>query len=699
MREPLSGLNEQQTTAVEALKGPVLVLAGAGSGKTKALTHRIVYLHQHHKIPLSNILAITFTNKAAGEMSERVAKLLGMKSGRSLAISTFHSFCARLLRTEAEHLGYSKNFTILDADDQLTAIKRAMQELELDIKKIHPEAVRAQISSAKNELIDEAGYKRVAQGSFQQTVARVYVNYQQILKKNQSLDFDDLIGKTVELFATVPKILAKYQDRFEYLLVDEYQDTNTAQYELVRLLAAKNRNLFVVGDDWQSIYSWRGANYQNILNFHRDYPDALVIKLEQNYRSTQNILDAAHSVIVHNRHRSDKKLWTDQAEGDLLTIFEAPNETAEGEFITTEINRLKNQREIDLNQMVVLYRTNAQSRSIEEAMLRAAIPYRVVGGVRFYERKEIKDVLGYLLLMTNPDNMLALERVINVPTRGIGKKAWEDLVYKSAEAGLSAGSYLLTATELPDALKHFAEILKRLNKQAGKSILSRLLDTIIVETGYKQMLLDTGIEGQTRLENIYELKSVMEKYDHLETPLAIQTFLEEVTLIADVDNYQPADDAVTLMTIHSAKGLEFDYVFMAGMEENLFPHSRSLFDQQELEEERRLCYVAITRARKKVYLIYTKERLIYGSPQTNPPSRFLSDLPPELTETVAMNTMRPAVVKIHYTDSLQPGVKVEHTQFGQGVVISRTADIVTVAFMKSGIKTLAAELAKLKIRK
>lgn len=698
MRSPLTDLNDQQIRAVETLDGPVLVLAGAGSGKTKALTHRIAYLYQHHHIPLANILAITFTNKAAGEMTERVKKLLGLRSAHGLAISTFHSFCARLLRTEAKHLGYSQSFTILDGDDQLTAVKKAMGELAIDTKRVHPEAVRSHISSAKNELMTVEEYRAIAKGAFQQTVVRVYEAYQLILRKNQSMDFDDLIMKTVELFKQNPQVLAKYQKQFGYILVDEYQDTNTAQYELVRLLAESHQNLFVVGDDWQSIYSWRGANYQNILNFHRDYPKAQVIKLEQNYRSTQNILDAAHAVIVHNRNRSDKKLWTDQPAGDPITVFEATNEQGEGEFIVRESEGLKQSGQADLNDIVVLYRTNAQSRSIEESLLRAGLPYRVIGGVRFYERKEIKDILAYLTVIHNPANNLAMGRIINVPTRGIGEKGWENLEMSAAQADQSVGEYLLSGVELPPVLKAFADILGRVLKKSSKTTLSRLLDIIIVETGYKKMLTDSGIEGQTRLENIYELKSVMEKYDHLEIDDAMRVFLEEVSLVADVDNYQPTDDAITLMTIHAAKGLEFNYVFIAGMEENLFPHSRSLFDQSELEEERRLCYVAITRARKKVFCIYARERLIYGSPQLNPPSRFISDLPPDLLETISTGHGKPQPVKIEYSDSLKPGAKVEHVQFGQGVVISRSADIVTVAFVKSGIKTLAAELARLKLR-
>jgi len=698
MKDTLAGLNPEQVRAVKTIKGPVLVLAGAGSGKTKALAHRVAYLYHDHKVPLAQILAITFTNKAAGEMRERAQRLLGLKSTKALFVGTFHSFCARLLRKEAKRLGLLAHFSILDADDQLTAVKKTMEELSLDTKKIHPEAVRAHISSAKNELITASAYSELARGTFQHTVAKIYRGYQQLVQKNQALDFDDLLMKTVELLHAEPEVLAKYQNQFRYILVDEYQDTNTAQYELVKLLASKHRNLFVVGDDWQSIYSWRGANYRNILNFRRDYPKATVIKLEQNYRSTQNILDAAHAVIVHNRNRSEKKLWTRQAAGDLITTFEAANELSEGDFIATTAERLR-QKEVPLNSMVVLYRTNAQSRSIEEALLQAGLPYRVIGGVRFYERKEIKDVLGYLELVSNPANELALARVINLPTRGIGKKVEEGLKKAAGQAGVSTGEYLLRSKELPPALDGFSKLLNRLIVKGGRLTLSKFLDFIVAGTGYKELLQKSGIEGQTRLENILELKSVMEKYDHLPTHEAMQTFLEEVRLISDIDTYQPADDAITLMTIHSAKGLEFDHVFIAGVEENLFPHSRSLLDQDELEEERRLCYVAITRARKRVYLIYARERLLYGNKQSNPPSRFLSDLPPELLETVSARPQRPVLAQGWQTDGLQPGTKVEHKQFGQGIVVSRTVDTVTVAFITVGIKALATELAKLKVRR
>lgn len=702
MRDLLEGLNPQQVLAVTTTEGPVLVLAGAGSGKTKALVHRIAYLVEVKKVSPHNLLAITFTNKAGEEMATRVEHLLGKSVKGSFQISTFHSFCARLLRVEAGKLGFAQNFSILAADDQLTLVKQLMEELSVDPKRTYPEAIRSNISMAKNELVDAAEYSRLATGAFQQTVARVYSRYQEALKQNQAMDFDDLLTRVVELFRTHPEVLAKYQERFVYILVDEYQDTNAAQYEIVRMLADRNRNLFVVGDDWQSIYSWRGANYQNILNFHRDYADVSIIKLEQNYRSTQNILDAAHSVIMHNQNRSDKKLWTDQTEGEVITVCETSNDRAEGDFILREISRLQIEHDAKLNEIAILYRTNAQSRGLEEALLSANVPYRVVGGVRFYDRKEIRDMIAFLTLIANPDNKLALERVINLPARGIGKKTLSDLATAAAAKGLSVLTFVLEAETLPPAILEFKNIFTSIKKQSAKLPLSKLLDFILTATRYKQMLADEGIEGETRLENIYELKSVMERHDHQMAEGALTDFLEEVSLIADIDNYQAAEAAVTLMTMHSAKGLEFDFVFIAGAEEGIFPHSRSLFDANELEEERRLCYVAITRARKKVYFLHARERLLYGGLQNNPPSRFIGDLPEDLIEYLDSRSsthVGPARVVTQTISGLTPGTKVIHKQFGGGTIISRSGDILTVAFTSAGIKQLAAELADLKTTK
>jgi DNA helicase II / ATP-dependent DNA helicase PcrA len=703
MQDLLKDLNPEQVQAVIATEGPVLVLAGAGSGKTKALVHRVAYLIQHEHISPNAILAITFTNKAGEEMKKRVIKLIGQTADKGLQISTFHSFCARLLRVEAGKLGFSQNFTITAADDQLAVIKRVMLDLQLDPKRIYPEAVRSSISSAKNELVPPSEYTRLASGAFQQNVAVIYAKYQEVLKQNQAMDFDDLLMKTVELFRGQPEVLEKYQNRFRYILVDEYQDTNTAQYEIVRMLAEKNRNLFVVGDDWQSIYSWRGANYQNILNFNRDYSDATVIKLERNYRSTQNILDAAHAVIVHNQNRSDKKLWTEQTEGAPVIIHEALNEKDEGEFIVREISKLINEEGTSLNDIAILYRTNAQSRSLEESLLQANLPYRVVGGVRFYDRREIRDMVAFLTLLTNPDNRIALERIINLPARGIGPKTIADLIAKADAVGQPLLAFILANEQLPTSVMEFGKTFASIKNQSKKAKLSAIINYILDVTGYKRMLTDEGVEGEARLENIFELKSVMEKYDHLPFADGLTSFLEEVSLISDIDNYRPEEATVTLMTMHSAKGLEFDFVFIAGAEENVFPHSRSLFDQQELEEERRLCYVAITRARKRVCFVHTKERLLYGNLQNNPPSRFLEDLPEHLTERTALyrpgESLTTMIGETYSAKKLKPGVRVEHKQFGSGVIVSRSGDILTVAFMKEGIKKLAAELANLTITK
>ncbi|RLC37666.1 ATP-dependent DNA helicase PcrA [candidate division Kazan bacterium] len=699
MLDILRELNKEQIEAVKQINGPVLVLAGAGSGKTKALTHRIAYLVKQKKVAPSNILAITFTNKAAEEIKDRVLKITGKRNSKDFNISTFHSFCARLLRREAGKLGYSLSFSILDADDQLTAIKQAMEQLNIDPKRTVPEAVRAHISSAKNELVGAKEYSSKSSGTFQRTVARIYPIYQAILQNSQAMDFDDLIMNAVILFESHPDVLNKYQNQFQYLLIDEYQDTNTAQYRLAKLLASSHNNIFVVGDDWQSIYSWRGANYQNILNFHRDYPKAKIVKLERNYRSTQNILDGAHAIISHNQNRSDKKLWTKQDEGEPIIIYQALNEKNEGEFIWQEIGRIQADTKATRNDFVILYRTNAQSRSLEESLLRAGIPYRVVGGVRFYERKEIKDMLAYLKLINNPDDNIALARIINTPRRGIGKKGFLDLEKAARDQQISIYSYLKNIEKPTPQMAGFVQTMERIFKKSRTVVLSKLLNFILAATGYKLMLKSEGVEGETRLENIFELKSVMEKYDHLPPQEALTIFLEEVSLIADIDDYNPEDEAITLMTIHSAKGLEFDYVFVAGMEENIFPHSRTLFDQEELEEERRLCYVAITRARKRVYLIYAQERLLYGSLQNNPPSRFISDLPEHLTKTIKRQAAHGYTKSNPYSDTeIKAGDKIKHKKFGDGIVISKTGDVLTVAFTKEGIKNLASGIAEIKLR-
>ena len=700
MKDLLKDLNPAQKKAASLIKGPVLILAGAGSGKTKTLTTRIAYLIQQKKVKPENILAVTFTNKAVEEMRNRVKRLLGLRSDKFLNISTFHALCVKILRNDIENLGKNKNFTILDADEQRTAIKQAMQLLNLDIKKYTPNAILSNISSAKSELVDPEQYESLSSGYFQKIVATVYPIYQKILEKNNSLDFDDLLMETNRLFKQNPKILNKYQKLFTYILIDEYQDTNTAQYQISKSLSSKHSNIFVVGDDWQSIYSWRGANYKNILNFKKDYPKAKVIKLEENYRSTQNILDAAGSIIAANTHRSNKKLWTKQGEGEKISICSVFNETREGAFIAKEI--VKQQAvctKTTLNDFVVLYRTNAQSRALEESFISNNIPYRIVGGVRFYDRKEIKDMLAFLKIIANPNDALSLKRIINLPPKGIGKKTWETIVQFSEKTNQPI---INTLNDVPTTHKIKQELnkLSLFFKQASSwnKNLSTLFDFISKQTGYIDWLDDKTIEGETRIENVKELKSVTEKYDHLEISIALQIFLEEISLIQDIDNYDITQDAVTLMTLHSAKGLEFDYVFITGMEENIFPHSRSLMDAEELEEERRLCYVGITRARKKVYITYAQQRMLYGGLSNSSPSRFIDEIPEELTENIysvgeidKKPILDPEIIALN----VKTGDKVKHNHFGIGTVVQVYKNDITVLFSKLGAKKLDKYLAPL----
>jgi len=695
----LKNLNPEQLKAVQTTKGPVLILAGAGSGKTKTLTSRVAHLIKTKQATPGEILAVTFTNKAAGEMKQRILKILKLKSDKAFHISTFHSLCSRILRAEIKHLGRNQNFTILDTDEQLTAVKQAMNESNIDIKKFVPAAVLNYISSAKGELIDSDNYGEVAYSHFQKIVTKVYPRYQEILRSNNSLDFDDLLILTVQLFQNHPAILTKYQTKFKYILVDEYQDTNTAQYQLIKLLANKHKNIFVVGDDWQSIYSWRGANYRNILNFHKDYPKAKIIKLEENYRSTQNLLTGAAAVIAANKHRSEKNLWTKNGLGEKITVQEVFNEQQEGSFIINEILRHKSiNSRLDFNDFVVLYRTNAQSRALEEAFLQQGMPYRIIGGTRFYDRKEIKDVLAFMKVVANYQDDISMQRIINLPPRGVGEKTWEDL-QKYANAHNQSISQILedgpVNQKAQTELKKLNNILETASKEIGN--LSKLFDFLIDKTGYLNWLDDKTIEGETRIENVKELKSVIEKYDYLDIKIALPTFLEEVSLIQDIDRYDTCANAVNLMTIHSAKGLEFNYVFIAGMEENLFPHSRSILDNEELEEERRLCYVGITRAKQKLYLIYTTRRLIYGTVTPSLPSRFIDDIPDELkTSSKDDSNNTEKSTDDGSTLKVKTGDLIEHKHFGIGKVISVDKFEVIIAFQQFGIKRLVRNLAPIK---
>ena len=702
MADLLKDLNPPQRQAVEATDGPVLMLAGAGSGKTKALTHRIAFLVAEKHVSPLNILAVTFTNKAAGEMRKRVLQLLGKHPDNRNYLpfmGTFHSICVRLLRREAGDLGLSPSFLIYDQQDSIAAVKAAMRQLGINEKQFAPAMIQSLISSAKNELIDVARYKVMAYGPAQTTAASVYSVYQRLLKEASALDFDDLIFETVKAFKNHSQILAKYQEQFKYIIIDEYQDTNRAQYEFAKLLAASHRNICVVGDDWQSIYSWRGANFQNILDFEKDYPEAQVIKLEQNYRSTKNILDAAHSIISKNEKRSNKELWTENGDGPGVTIEQVYNEIQEGEVIVREVNRLAVEEKRELYDFAVLYRTNAQSRSLEEAFLRNNLPYKIVGGTRFYERKEIKDVMSYLRFVYQSEDIISFNRIINLPPRGLGDKSLEKLIQYRNTQQISLLDALELASEVPGltpravgSFELFATLIRGLKEPSEGMLTSQFVELVIKRSGYLDYLDDGTIQAAERVENVKELISVAQTYDEL----GLEGFLEEISLISDIDNYSSDTNAVTLMTLHAAKGLEFPVVFMAGMEENVFPHSRTQFDQAELEEERRLCYVGMTRAKQRLYLLHATSRLLYGQTSHNPPSRFLLDIPQELTkdsavtqETWPTQDTKPDNEKL----KLKAGDKVRHNKFGEGIVVSVAGDEATVAFAGVGVKKLSLSFA------
>jgi len=709
MKNLLEKLNPAQKEAVQSTDGPVLIIAGAGSGKTKALTHRVAYLIKEEGINPKNILAVTFTNKAASEMKTRIMDLLESNREKVLpTLGTFHSVCGRILRTEIDKLGYKKNFSILDSQDQLALAKKVTKEMGINPDQFNPSSLMDSVSRAKNELIDEEVFAERVSGYFEEIVSKFYAEYQKRLKTQSAVDFDDMIMLTVKIFKNFPETLEKYRNIFRYIMVDEYQDTNQAQYILVKLLAEKYRNICVVGDDWQGIYSWRGANIQNILDFEKDYPEAKIIKLEQNYRSTQTILDAAYGVISKNINRKDKKIWTENKEGHLLTSYEAPDEKAEADFIVSEIKKFRRQPGFRLNDFVVLYRTNAQSRIIEESMLKASLPYRIIGGVRFYQRKEIKDILAYLRLIQNFTDEISLERIINEPRRGIGPisfKKWletgrktlsnpiEAAIKMDDESGLNPGKI--------DTIKKFSDLIIRAREKMGKTDLISLMEFIFRESGYEKYLLDGTDIGQTRYENLRELLTVAKKYESCNGEEGLQMFLEEAALIADTDNIDQSSEAVHLMTLHSAKGLEFRIVFIAGMEEGILPHSRSMLNQEEMEEERRLMYVGVTRAKEKVYLLFTRERNIFGSVQMNPPSRFIENIPEHLIENHREKDSREETyfksrAKKETAHDFRDGERVEHEVFGSGLIISSKGDELTIAFSKAGLKKLSASLAPLK---
>src|SRR3989338_9124577 len=657
MEEIFKNLNEKQIEAVKAIDGPVLVISGPGSGKTRCLTHRVAYLISQRIRP-NQILAITFTNKAANEMKERITKLLGtgdwelgIRSAVPM-IGTFHSICLRILRKEIPILGYKSNFSIFDTNDQLSLIKRVMTNLEIDSKQHNPRLILNKISKLKTDLIFPENYspteflgglkhrQETTPGTefFTKIVSRIYNGYQAELKKINGLDFDDLIVLTVKIFQQNPDILEKYQNFWKYILVDEYQDTSHDQYTLVKLLSAKNRNIFAIGDDAQSIYAFRDADIRNILNFQKDYPDAQVIFLEQNYRSTKNTLAAAQNIISNNQTQVPKELWNENTKGEKIAVKETLNERAEAEFITDKIDSLL-ESGYKIQDFTILYRTHAQSRAIEEALITRGFPYQIVGGIRFYERKEIKDILSYLKFMVNPTDMISLERIYNVPTRGIGETTFNKIVALKEKDLIESVKVLAKEkgdTKQAKSLTEFKNLLIDLSERKDDKNLTSVIKYVVKRTNYEEYLKSLAAKKEIfdniedRMENIKELLTVSKKYDTLKGEEGIEKFLEEIALLQETDKMKASADRITLMTIHSSKGLEFPIVFIAGMEEGLFPHSRATLAPLELEEERRLCYVAITRAKDQLILTHAKYRSIFGSTQTNLPSRFIHEMPQDI---------------------------------------------------------------------
>ena len=710
----LVGLNPEQRRAVETTEGPLLIQAGAGSGKTKTLTHRIAYIIATNKATAYNILAVTFTNKAAKEMRERIAHLLGENAdNRSFMpyVGTFHSICVRLLRQDGEHAGVPRNFVIFDESDRQSAIKQASRRLHIDEKLFPARTLGGLISTAKNDLVGPAEYSSLAQSPAQEVAAKIYPIYERALKDAGGLDFDDLIAKTVHLLESSDMIREKWQRQFAYVMIDEYQDTNAAQYKLVKLLTNQNKNIAVVGDDWQSIYSWRGADFRNILNFERDHPEVTVIKLEQNYRSTKSILDAAHAVITKNLQRSDKKLWTEAGSGLPVQILQTQSERAEGEAIIRRVQGSVDMGKRKYNDFAVLYRTNAQSRSVEEMFVRYGVPYKVVGGVRFYDRKEIKDIIAYLRVIFQPEDAVSFERIANVPTRGLGPKSISTFMkWARSSGGLLSG--LETVRECPGltpkALKGFTDICDILisyRELMNDTAVSGIIDSLLRRLDYYAFLEDGTLQGESRAENVRELISVAKAYEDV----GLDGFLEEVSLVSDLDSANTKENggsngnAVTLMTLHAAKGLEFPVVFMVGLEETIFPHSRALYDGGEMEEERRLMYVGMTRARSELYLLYASARVLYGGMQHNPPSRFLSEIDGQTQSVEPLPTASvydqhtPTTIsdEPRYVVELEQGDHVKHQVFGEGTVMEVEGDNVAVLFKSKGMKRLNITFAPL----
>ena len=683
----LDYLNEMQRKAVLAPPGPLLILAGAGSGKTSVLTTKVAYLINEMHVNPKEIVAITFTNKAAKEMKERIIKLIGSR-GYDIQISTFHSFGLRIIKENYDRLGYTKNFTIIDADDSLTVVKRILKEMNIDTTRYNPKFIRNQISSCKNEMVLPEKYERLVNDDLTNIVYKTYKKYQDTLLKSNTLDFDDLLIMPIILFNKYPEVLKNYQEIFKYIFIDEYQDTNEAQYILSKMISDKYKNICVVGDDSQSIYSWRGANFKNILNFEKDYKDAKVILLEQNYRSTKTILNAANDVIKNNSMKKEKNLWTENEEGEKIKYYRAIDEKDEASFVTKEIKKLINDN-TSLNDIAVLYRTNAQSRTIEEGFLNASIPYKIVGAYAFYQRKEIKDLLAYLKLIYNIKDDVSLIRIINYPKRGIGSKTIENLELDAVLNNVSIFESISKGKELD-----FKNLILDMKEKSEKLSLTETIDMVLEKSGIKADLeSEHSLEADIRLENLDEFKTITKTFEEESGIASLEEFLDEISLVSDVNEQKnDSNEKVTLMTTHAVKGLEFKYVFVIGMEENIFPHLNSI-EEGNLEEERRLCYVAITRAKKKLYLLNTLKRTLFGRTSVNMPSRFIKEIDkkyidmPEEKKSFVSKVIDKAKM-FNDDNGLNVGDNVVHDIYGPGVVVMVDKSIATIAFKGQGIKKL-----------
>ena len=722
----INKLNKMQRLAVTTTEGDVLILAGAGSGKTRVITNKIAYLIEEKNVNPYNILAITFTNKAAKEMLLRVEEMIGEDSKR-VWISTFHAFCTKVLRMEAHHLNYDNNFTIYDTSDKQTLIKNCMDALDYNKQSISPSLIAAEISRAKDSMIDVREYENTYESDYiGSKVSKVYALYQEELKKNNAMDFDDLIYNCIRLFKEHKDVLEKYQFKFKYIMVDEYQDTNFSQYMLIKMLSDIHKNICVVGDDDQSIYTWRGADIRNILEFEKDFDNVLQIKLEQNYRSTSNIINAAHSVIKKNNERKEKKIWTDANEGEKIKLYSATSERDESNYVAINIRKMVENQCYDYKDFAVLYRANSLSRNYEEAFMKYGIPYKIFGGLKFYDRMEIKDILAYLRIIDNKYDDISLKRIINVPKRSIGAKTIEKLESYARQNNMSILDAMdeidniVSTTKTRESVKKFKVLISSLKSLSKVISVSELLDKVLENTNYKKIYLEeNSIESQSRLENIDELKSVVKEFELNSQDKTLSGFLQNATLSTDMDENIKNDNFVSLMTIHSSKGLEFRVVFLVALEEDIFPSSRSILEESKLEEERRLCYVAITRAKEKLFMTRTTMRMLYGKTNCNPVSRFVGEIDTDFIECDNKDIVQKKSNKEDESYSLynkyvekyklinknkkndpqelSVGTKVKHKTFGMGTVVGKIGGKFTIAFDKVGVKTIDTTVIKLEI--